>query len=201
MNKTTIQPFNKEELQAIINQAIEEHGNAADLNFIDTSRITDVSYLFIDSPFNGDISQWDVSSVRRMDKMFKESAFNGDISQWDVRELTNMMDMFEGSAFRGNISYWDIPPGNTGNNCHEFRALRKRTWEQDQQGAIPTPKDMPPPCKPKTKKQLRAIITKTLQEHGNNADLRAPCKISTESKMNPSSLSIVRFLSQIGTNL
>lgn len=36
---------------------------SADLNFIDTSLIKDMSRLFKNSEFNGDISKWDVSNV------------------------------------------------------------------------------------------------------------------------------------------
>ena len=83
-------PKTKAELKAIIKQKIESEGNECDLNDIDTSNITDMSYLFADSKFNGDISKWDVSNVTDMKGMFYESVFNNDISNWDVSNVENM---------------------------------------------------------------------------------------------------------------
>jgi surface protein len=39
-----------------------------------------MSYMFENSKFNGDISNWDVSNVINMFCMFDSSEFNGDIS-------------------------------------------------------------------------------------------------------------------------
>ena len=88
-------PKTKDELKDIIDKRIESEGNECDLNDIDTSNITNMSYLFEDSDFNGDISKWDVSNVRDMWSMFAYSKFNGDISNWDVSNVTNMKAMFE----------------------------------------------------------------------------------------------------------
>jgi surface protein len=55
-------------------------GFNCDLNWIDTSKITNMEFLFKDSEFNGDISMWDVSNVTDMTSMFERSTFNGDIS-------------------------------------------------------------------------------------------------------------------------
>ena len=83
---------NKEELKALINQRIEEQGPNCDLNDIDVSGITDMSFLFCKSYFNGDISNWNVTNVKDMCCMFLESRFNGDISRWNVctYEMTSM---------------------------------------------------------------------------------------------------------------
>ena len=99
---------NKEELKAIINQRIEEQGPNCDLNDIDVSGITDMSFLFCKSNFNGDISQWDVSKVENMELMFYRSEFNGDISRWDVSNVMDMCCMFLESRFNGDISRWNV---------------------------------------------------------------------------------------------
>jgi surface protein len=103
-----VQPKTKDELKTLIDETIKEQGYACDLNFIDTSLINDMSCLFYDSIFNGDISTWDVSNVNDMGFMFACSKFNGDISTWDVSKVTDMRFMFSHSEFNGNISSWNV---------------------------------------------------------------------------------------------
>ena len=110
----------KYDLWRIIDEEIKAQGITADLNLIDTSKITDMRYLFNSntylfshadySAFNGDISGWDVSGVTDMSEMFRDAdAFNGDISGWDVSGVNSMSGMFEDAdAFNGNISGWDV---------------------------------------------------------------------------------------------
>ena len=76
----TLFPEDREELKIMIEDEIKKHGDSADLNHIDISKIDDFSNLFIYSNFNGDISGWDVSHVKDMSQMFYSSNFNGDIS-------------------------------------------------------------------------------------------------------------------------
>ena len=87
-------PKTKDELRKIIKQKIESEGNECDLNDVDTSNITDMSYLFEYIDFNGDISRWNVSNVTNMKGMFRYSKFNGDISNWDVSNVTNSVNTF-----------------------------------------------------------------------------------------------------------
>ncbi len=107
--KTTVKPKDIIELKQIIKDTIEKEGNNCDLNFIDTSGITDMHMLFYyQNQFNGDISEWDVSNVADMSWMFKKSDFSGDISKWDVSNVENMEMMFNKSDFSGDISKWDV---------------------------------------------------------------------------------------------
>ena len=116
-------PKSREELQDMIVNAIKENGPEVDLNYIDVSKINDMSHLFFEyhneegltentkilQSFNGDISEWDVSNVTNMHGMFADVAnFNGDISEWDVSSVTDMAQMFWGAKnFNCNISSWD----------------------------------------------------------------------------------------------
>ena len=80
----------------------------ADLNWIDTSNITNMERMFSWTIFNGNISKWDVSHVKNMYKMFDQTIFNGDISEWDVSNVLEMSGMFKDSNFNGDISKWNV---------------------------------------------------------------------------------------------
>ena len=101
-------PADENELKEIINSRVFMYGPNCDLNDIDTSLITDMSFLFYDSEFNADISKWDVSNVVNMKRMFTFSNFNGDISEWNVSNVLSMMKMFVLSKFTQDISNWKI---------------------------------------------------------------------------------------------
>ena len=98
----------KKELKDLIDYFIEQFGNECNLNWIDVSNVTDMSFTFYTSKFTGDISQWDVSNVTDMPSMFMFSKFNGNISQWNVSNVINMASMFYKSVFNGDISNWDV---------------------------------------------------------------------------------------------
>ena len=104
----TLFPKDKRELDQMITAEINKNGYGCDLNHIDTSKITDMSYLFFRTPFKGDISEWNVSKVEDMTCMFRMSEFNGDISMWDVSSVINMSNMFSRSEFNGDISDWYV---------------------------------------------------------------------------------------------
>ena len=102
-------PKTKDELEELIKKLIKERGNEADLNDINTSAITDMSYLFYNSNFNGDISKWDVSNVKDMECIFGWSKFtgeNGDISKWDVKNVKKMIAIFFHSPLQKNPPKW-----------------------------------------------------------------------------------------------
>lgn len=106
MKKQTIIAKSTHQLKTLISQEIDSCGYYCDLNHIDVSSITDLSQLFWDSKFNGDISNWNVAKAENMASMFYNSAFNGDISKWDVSNVTSMQRMFGNSKFNGNLSSW-----------------------------------------------------------------------------------------------
>ncbi len=95
-------------LADIVAKEIAAKGPRADLNHIDVSQVTNMSGLFKDSNFNGDISLWNVGRVVDMSHMFENSVFNGDISDWDVSKVVNMANMFFRSQLRSEISRWDV---------------------------------------------------------------------------------------------
>lgn len=100
----------KQELEDLISECIISYGPDVNLNFIDTSQITDMSGLFYRSEFVGKIDEWDTSKVKNMCKMFSFTKFNGDIGGWDTGQVCNMQGMFSDSRFNKDIGKW-----NTGN--------------------------------------------------------------------------------------
>ncbi len=101
---------NKKALQDEIKRAIKEHGNNVNLNYIDTSEVTDMSSLFYISTFNGDISKWNTSSVTNMSNMFRGATkFNQSLNTWTVSKVTNMSNMFRGAtAFNQQLNSWNV---------------------------------------------------------------------------------------------
>ena len=114
MNKVT--PQTKHELRNIIIEELKRQGEDADLNFIDTSKIRDMSELFEGVEIgdicvrNIKIDKWDVSHVTNMYAMFSGLLyFKADLSKWDVSNVTNMRRMFDGARlFNGDLSRWDV---------------------------------------------------------------------------------------------
>ena len=104
-------PMTKEELRECIEAELYFQGPDANLNIIDTSKITDMSALFWHLNIrNIDISKWDVSNVENMNSMFYECCnFNCDISHWDVSNVNNMSYMFRGCKnFNSDLSGWNV---------------------------------------------------------------------------------------------
>jgi len=99
---------------------IEMIKNGEDVTQVDTSHITDMSYLFYgastDFQFGVDLSRWDVSNVTDMSYMFYDSSqyqqnpyFYKGLNSWDVSNVTNMSYMFSGGIARYlDISEWDV---------------------------------------------------------------------------------------------
>ena len=114
----------KKALQDLIKESIKKYGPNCDLNWIDTSDITDMRMLFYDldarvtkndilATFAGDISKWDVSKVTNMEQMFQRCKdFNCDLSKWNVSNVKNFSAMFWGaSSFNQDLSKWNVSNG------------------------------------------------------------------------------------------
>ncbi len=107
----TVSPADNAALDTQVTAGITAWGNTANLNYILTAAVTDMTEVFKNKgSFNGDISGWDVSKVTDMSDMFKgANVFNQNISGWDVSSVTDMSDMFrDANVFNQNISGWTV---------------------------------------------------------------------------------------------
>ena len=98
-------------IKQIVKDEIKRLGNDADLNHIDTSKVTDMSYLFDNIGFFGDVSDWDVSNTINFTYMFYNcEEFNCDLSKWDTTNLVKSTAMFRGcEKFEGiGLENWRI---------------------------------------------------------------------------------------------
>ena len=103
-----------------IREAVNRQGEVnARLKFMVTTKITDMSALFLTTPYYGNpnnssyesnvITGWDVSNVTNMWKMFKFSSFNQPIDIWDVSNVTDMYEMFYAAEyFNHPLNSWDV---------------------------------------------------------------------------------------------
>ena len=104
-----VQPKNKIQLKSLIEYAFNH--NIYDLNFIDTSKITEMSNLFMNCEYDIDVSNWDVSNVTNMSCMFYYcKKFDCDLSRWDVSNVKDMSYMFTVCEnFKGKgLENWDV---------------------------------------------------------------------------------------------
>ena len=104
-------PMTDDELRECIVQELKLQGPDANLNIIDTSKITDMESLFWRLNIrNIDISKWDVSRVKYMKNMFWGCKnFNSDLSKWDVSRVKDMYGMFWNCYnFNSDLSRWDV---------------------------------------------------------------------------------------------
>ena len=146
-------PKNKDELIDIISYRISKT-EEKNFNDIDTSKITDMSYLFAMSNLKNackmsplkinnilseiDINDWDVSNVENMEHMFDNSAvtsLNFDFSNWDVSKVTNMDKMFYYcKKFTGKgLENWNVSKVKNTNDmfwyCHNLK--NKPSWYKE----------------------------------------------------------------------
>jgi surface protein len=115
----TIQAYNKEHLRSLIQSEMKKYGDGCSLNHIDISQVTDMSSLFMNSPFHGDISQWDVSHVKDMSHMFERTdplsrslyyaASKHTPKKQNFRSFIRLVNQSLASVpFNGDISQWDV---------------------------------------------------------------------------------------------
>ena len=128
-----VQPKNKKQLKQLIDYAFKH--NIYDLNFIDTSKITDMTLLFSKCNYNIDISRWDMSNVRSMSYMFYHCKnFNCDLSNWDVSNVTTTFCMFAGcKKFNSDLSNWNMANVKTTGymfiGCESFEGKGLENWD------------------------------------------------------------------------
>ena len=80
-----------------------------DLSNLDISKITNLSCLFSESVYNGDLSKWNTSNVEDMYCMFGSSKFNNDsLKNWNLKNCKNIDSMFSHSEFNCDLSNWNI---------------------------------------------------------------------------------------------
>ena len=132
-------PKDEKELRKYIKMLLAD--GITDLNCIDTSEITDFSYLFDQIHYGGiplnmkereslDISRWDVSRGKTFKYMFNGMFYasmwlNCNISNWNVGSGEDFSYMFAyNDYFNQDLSGWDIRNGNDFNHmffeCKRF---------------------------------------------------------------------------------
>ena len=129
-------PQTKEELIKNIKELLYKKEN--DLNCIDTSAITDMSFLFLNINViidNIDVSNWNVSNVTNMEGLFNNcKKFNCDLSKWDVSNVKDMSYMFYNCGnFDCDLSNWNV--SNVTNmytmfeGCSKFKGKGLENWD------------------------------------------------------------------------
>ena len=78
------------------------------LNWIDTSGITEMNNLFSYRNIFADISRWDVSNVSSMRFLFENSSVNCNLTKWDVSKVRDMTNMFAKADIHTDISNWNV---------------------------------------------------------------------------------------------
>ncbi|UWD34782.1 BspA family leucine-rich repeat surface protein [Mycoplasma cottewii] len=101
------------------------YNHIINLEYWDTSNVTNMSSMFEDSMVNQAIltqevkrddgttyTAWDTSNVTNMSSMFKNAKkFNQDISNWNVSNVRNMSHMFNDAInYESDLSTWNIHP-------------------------------------------------------------------------------------------
>ena len=133
MQLDKVQPKNRIQLEQLIDFAFKH--NIYDLNFIDTSKITNMYELFEYTEHDFNVSKWDMSNVKNMSYMFyKCYKFTGKgIGNWNVSNVTDIGGMFAGcEKFDCDLSNWDVSNVTDMNyvfiDCEKFKGKGLENW-------------------------------------------------------------------------
>lgn len=108
-----------------------------DLEKLDTSKVTDMSYMFAWAGFDAPtlsikgVDNFDVSNVKRMPYTFAYTGRNSnsvivDLSRWNVSNVTNMSDMFAGMGYLANtFSVGDLSAWNVSNVTNMYSMFQQ----------------------------------------------------------------------------
>ena len=129
-------PQTKDELIENIKELL--YKRETDLNCIDTSAITDMSFLFMNINViidNIDVSNWNVSNVTNMEGLFNNcKKFNCDLSKWDVSNVKDMSYMFYNCGnFDCDLSNWNVSKVTNMytmfEGCSKFKGKGLENWD------------------------------------------------------------------------
>ncbi len=108
-----------------------------DLNYIDTSELTDLSYVLGSSKMESvDVSQWDTSNVENLNEAFYGTALKTiDLSNWNTSKVHSMNATFfdSQSLISLDLSTWKIDNltslNDTFRSMYELESLNIRNWD------------------------------------------------------------------------
>lgn len=140
--KSSIIKADDNNIRQIIKDELDRLGHNADLNHIDVSNVTDMSFVFCAraitreclgfeyDDINPDVSKWDVSNVTDMKYMFYYcEKFNCDISGWDVSNVKDMTNMFyRCKKFYQNLNDWNVENVKSYSYMFSDRMVKKKKY-------------------------------------------------------------------------
>ena len=124
-------------INKIVKDELDRLGYDADLNHIDTSKVTKLNKLFMGESrpkINCDISKWNVSNVKSFDMAFSwADNFDGDLSEWDVSSGVSFNEMFLHTKIDFDMSNWNMSNasfvGSMFNYCYNFTGKGLENWD------------------------------------------------------------------------
>ena len=114
----------------ITSSIFRDIGNQFDFFFIDTSNVTSMDYMFMNSKATSlDLSSFDTSNVTKMNIMFSGSqATNLDLSSFDTSNVTNMSAMF-GASQATSLDLSSFDTSNVTNMSAMFNGSQATTLD------------------------------------------------------------------------